>query len=266
MLAPVPFLWLCALSGLLGLDGTGAIQVMVSRPLVVGGVVGALLGELSVGLTAGGLIELLWAGGLPVGSLVPPDGTVAATIGAAIAVGLASASSHPGGAAAAVTLGVLLAQPAGYLGARAEIVQRHLADSLSRRAEALAEQGRLSGVGSLLMAALLLAWLRGALAMALCLLLFYPAAAWMLGHFPADVVQGLHWAFWLFWLLGLAVAADHFWDRKGLKYAAAVLVVMAVTGTRPGVSQGAVLSLLFFSVILLGSWRWWRARRGEATA
>jgi hypothetical protein len=41
---------------------------------------------------------------------------------------------------------------------------------------------------------------------------------------------------------------------------------MAVAGTRPGVSQGTVLALLFFSVNLLGCWRWWRARRGEATA
>jgi mannose/fructose/N-acetylgalactosamine-specific phosphotransferase system component IIC len=179
---------------------------------------------------------------------------------------LAQASPHPGGAAAAVSLGVLLAQPAGYIGARAEIVQRHLADTLSRRAEDLAEKGQLKGLGGILTAALLVAWLRGALALAFCLLTFYPAAAWMLARFPPDVVKALHWSFWLFWLLGLAVAADHFWDRKGLKYAAAVLLVMAVAGTRPGVSQGAVLGLLFFSVNLLGCWRWWRARRGEATA
>jgi mannose/fructose/N-acetylgalactosamine-specific phosphotransferase system component IIC len=186
---------------------------MVSRPLVVGGIVGAVLGELSVGLTVGGLIELLWAGGVPVGSLVPPDGTVAAGVAAAVAVGLAHASEHEGASFAAVSLGVLLAQPAGYIGARTEIAQRHLADAFSRRADRMAEDGSLQGVGALLLAALGLAWLRGVVAMGLSLLLLYPAASWMLTHFPADAVQALHWSFWLFWLLGLAVAADHFWDR-----------------------------------------------------
>lgn len=257
---------LCGLSGLLALDSTAAVQVMVSRPLAVGALVGAVLGDLSLGLTAGSLIELLWAGGLPVGSLVPPDGTVAAATAAVIAIGLYGASGHPGGGAAAVSLGVLLAQPAGYIGARAEIAQRHLTDALSRRADAMAAEGKLESLGPYLLGALALAWLRGALALGLCLAVLYPSAAWMLRHFPADVVQALHWSFWLFWLLGLAVAADHFWDRKGLKYAAVVLLVMAVAGTRPGVSQGLVLGLLFFAVHLLGCWRWWRARRGEATA
>jgi D-glucosaminate-specific PTS system IIC component len=257
---------LCAIAGLLALDGTAAIQVMFSRPLSVGAIVGALFGDLGLGLTAGSLIELLWAGGLPVGSLVPPDGTVAAGTAAVIAIGLGAASPHPGAATAAISLGVLLAQPAGFIGARAEIAQRHLNDALSRRADALADAGRSDGLGRLLLSALALAWLRGALAMALCLAVFYPAAQWMLSHFPPAVVQALEWSFWLFWLLGLAVAADHFWERKGLKYAAVVLLVLAVAGTRKGVSQGLVLGLLIFSVHLLGLWRLWRARRGEATA
>jgi mannose/fructose/N-acetylgalactosamine-specific phosphotransferase system component IIC len=260
------FIILCGGIGLLGLDATAALQVMVSRPLVVGALVGWFLGDMAAGLTVGGLIELLWIGGVPVGSLVPPDATIAAAVASTVAVLLAQASLHPGAASAAVSLVVLLAVPAASIGARAEILQRRVMGGLGRRADAAAARGDHAGVGGILLAALGLTWLRGALAMALCLATLLPMAAWMLASFPADVVRALQWSFWLFWLLGLAVAANHFWDRKGLKYAALLLLVLAIVGTRAGISQMQVLLVLVLGMHLLGLWRWWRALRGEATA
>src|SRR5580700_8204669 len=87
---------LSAIAGLLGLDSTGAVQVMVSRPLVVGGVFGCILGHPGAGLAAGSLVEMLCMAGLPVGSLVPPDGVAAAAMASAVAVGLAHASEARG--------------------------------------------------------------------------------------------------------------------------------------------------------------------------
>jgi mannose/fructose/N-acetylgalactosamine-specific phosphotransferase system component IIC len=257
------FLCLCAGAGLLGLDATAALQIMLSRPLVVGTVMGWVLGSPEQGLAVGGLIELLWVGGLPVGSLVPPDGTVAATVAAAVAVSLMGAAQHPGAADAAGALGVLLAVPAGWLGARAEILQRHLASGIARRCERAVRAGRADSVTVFLAAALGLAWLRGFLATALALLLLLPLAAWLLAHLPADAVLALRWCFWLFWLLGLAVVADHFWDRRSLKYAAAVLLGLAVLGTRPWAHAWTVLFALALAAHILGLWRWDRARKGK---
>lgn len=257
---------LCAVTGLLGLDATAALQLMLSRPLVVGALVGALLGDMATGATVGGLIELVWIAGVPVGSLVPPDGTLAAALAAVIAVRLSAASAHPGAATAAASLAILFAIPAAWLGARAEILQRLAANRLSHRADAAAAAGDLGGLGGLMAAALALAWLRGALAMALCLVLLYPLAAALLPSLPADAIQALDWSFWLFWLLGLAVAADHFWDRKGLKYAGLLLLLLALAASRPGMTQARSLGALVVVVHLLGLWRWWRALRGEATA
>lgn len=261
-------LFLSAVTGLLGLDSTGALQVMVSRPLVVGGVVGYLLGDTATGLTLGSLVELLCLAGLPVGSLVPPDGTVAAVMGAAVAIRLAHVgSSYLEGRGAlteaAAALGVLAAVPAAVLGARAEVAQRVLTNRLSRRADAELAGGRLPKVGYYLAAALCLAWLRGALVCTLCLGLGLPVLASILAHLPPEGLRALRWCFWLFWLLGIAVAADQFWDRRGIKYAAASTLLLAIFGTQFGASQGAVLAAVIGLACAAGVWRWIGARRGE---
>jgi mannose/fructose/N-acetylgalactosamine-specific phosphotransferase system component IIC len=248
--------------GFLGLDATGALQVMVSRPLVVGAVTGWVLGDTAMGLASGSLVEMVWMGGVPVGALVPPDGTTAAAVAAAVAVVLGH-TGHPAGSNAAGALGVLAAVPAGMFGARIEVLQRRLVNRLSRRAESALASGRLNSVGCILVGALALAWLRGALVCGLCLALGIPALGWILAHLPYDGMRALGWCFWLFWLLGLAEAANHFWERRGLKYAAVMALAMALVGNAPGAGQIHMLVLAVAGALAAGLWRYRGARRGE---
>jgi len=254
---------LSAVAGLLGLDSTGALQVMVSRPLIVGGIFGCLMGDTATGLAAGSLVEMLCMAGVPVGSLVVPDGTAAAAMAASVAISLAHANPAHGSPAAAVALGVLAAVPAGAVGARAEVVQRVLTNRLSRRADAVLDAGGMPSLVGLLAAALGLAWLRGFLVCACCLALGLPVLGWILVHLPPEGIRALHLCFWLFWLLGMAVASNHFWDRRGLKYAAAAALVLAVFGTQFDSSQFSVLAALVAVALAAGWWRWTGARRGE---
>jgi mannose/fructose/N-acetylgalactosamine-specific phosphotransferase system component IIC len=263
MLSFPALLWLSTVAGLLGLDSTGALQVMVSRPLVVGGVFGMLMGDTATGLMMGSLVEMLCMAGVPVGSLVPPDGATAAAMAAAVAIHLAHASAQASSPAAAASLGLLAAVPAGAFGARAEVLQRILVNRLSRRADADLDAGRLPHLGGLLAAALGLAWLRGALVCALSLGLGLPVLGWILANLPPEGIRALHWCFWLSWLLGMAVAANHFWDRRGLKYAAAAALALAVFGTQFDSSQAGVLAAAVGAALAAGLWRWTGARRGE---
>ena len=261
----IPILTLLAVSavtGILGLDSTGALQVMVSRPLVVGGVVGFMLGNAAAGLAIGSLVELLWTGGVPVGSLVPPDGTAAAAVAATVAVVLHGTGANSQGLVSGA-LGVLAAVPAGIVGAHAEVLQRRITNRLSRAAEARLDAGRLEGMGYILSLALGLAWARGFLVCLLCLGLGLPALAWIIAHLPAEALVALRWCFWLYWLLGLAVVANHFWERRGLKYAAGLGLVLAIYGSAAGADQSTVLALAGAGALGLGVWRWIGARRGE---
>ena len=64
---------LSLLLGLLSLDVTAIGQFMVSRPIVVGPLVGLVTGHPELGLTLGALTELLWIADVPVGSHLPMD-------------------------------------------------------------------------------------------------------------------------------------------------------------------------------------------------
>jgi PTS system mannose-specific IIC component len=255
-------LLLSAAAGLLGMDATAALQIMVSRPLVAGGVAGLLLGDSGTGLAAGSLVELLWMGGVPVGSLVPPDGTLAAFFAASAAVLLprwmpdASQLSY----VAAGSLGLLAAVPVAALGAKAEIFQRMLTDRLARRAEASVAQGRTRGIALALLGGLVLAFSRSFIMTALMVGLGVPALALLYGHLPSHALIALRWGYWLAWLLGLAVAADYFWERRSLKYLGLSAVALAAAGSRPEVSQVQLLALALGLAFLGGWWRWRRSQ------
>lgn len=102
---------------LLGLDRTAALQIMISRPLVAGPLVGCLLGDALTGLTVGMMLELLWLCRMPVGASIPHDDTQVA-IGATT---LAIALSGTAGRGVGLTLcALLVALPLGKIGQHVE--------------------------------------------------------------------------------------------------------------------------------------------------
>lgn len=70
----MPNIIVILISSLLTLDTT-IFQIMISRPVISGSVIGYLLGDIKTGLVIGILIELIWIRVIPVGEL-PPNMTV----------------------------------------------------------------------------------------------------------------------------------------------------------------------------------------------
>jgi mannose/fructose/N-acetylgalactosamine-specific phosphotransferase system component IIC len=95
---------LALLGGLLALDGTSVGQVMVSRPLVAGVLVGWVLGDPFMGLLIGGTLEIYFISVFPVGGSEFPEGGPPALV--AVATGIAVPETA--GIAAGVALGVLV--------------------------------------------------------------------------------------------------------------------------------------------------------------
>jgi mannose/fructose/N-acetylgalactosamine-specific phosphotransferase system component IIC len=86
------------IGGLLSLDRTGAFQVMISRPLVSAPLIGIVLGESMLGLSAGVIIELLYMADRPVGGYMPTHETALAVLVVALSAAFMTGSGQSGGA------------------------------------------------------------------------------------------------------------------------------------------------------------------------
>jgi mannose/fructose/N-acetylgalactosamine-specific phosphotransferase system component IIC len=106
-----------ALGAILGLDYITVGQTLLAQPAISGPIVGMVLGEPMLGIWAGFTVQLLWAGRLPIGAYVPPNGCVAAvfTVGAAALLPDTVAAAHR------AVLAGLFTIPVAYVGGRLDV-------------------------------------------------------------------------------------------------------------------------------------------------
>lgn len=152
-MAVAEYLLAGVLAMLVGIDRIAFAQFMISRPIVVGPLIGLALGNAMVGLEVGMLLELLWLGRLPVGAAIPPDDTqvtVGATILALSMERLLGLSGMP-----MVLLCVLTAIPLGKFGQTFDRMARSFNDRYNDRALAALENNDLTRVERLHRAGLL---------------------------------------------------------------------------------------------------------------
>ena len=81
----VELLLFCAVLALLEMDTTYIGQFLISRPIIVGGVLGLLTGDFYLGLQLGVFTELIYLDFIPIGGVVPPSGAISAGSGVLMA-------------------------------------------------------------------------------------------------------------------------------------------------------------------------------------
>ncbi len=219
-MAAAQSLILAVLGGMLTLDNTAMLQIMVSQPLPACALLGAAGGWPSAGLVMGVSFQVLFARDLPVGSHLPQDGSLVSMAALAAAIGCRSLTGHGGGEVLALAgylallLSPLVSRSAGLvsvLNARwTPLVQAALSRGSRRRGYLLAQGG------------LLFFGLRGLLAV----LLFYWAGGAALGllaaSLPAGVLRAARWSFALFPLVGAAHFLSQAWKGRLERLSAAL--------------------------------------------
>ena len=204
---------------LICLDRTQAFQVMVSRPVVVGTLLGIWAKAPLEGAAIGVAFEFLYAGRLPVGSNVPPSDTLAA-LGAAGILVLVPGFKGMGYAGYAAALALPLAEWGRFL----DISVRRMNGRIAERIDALVSEGDFSYVESAPWLALFLA---GG-AYALTLFVFYVLSTLII-VLAGDPPAWLNGAFALFLtglpLIGFAESASTLDVRRFARWAAAGLAV-----------------------------------------
>ena len=212
-------------AGLLAVERKGALQLMLSRPIVLAPVLGYVLGDADGGLMLGVPLELLTLGGVSLGASIPENEAALAGALTALVVpaGLRLGSGVDEPIAA---LGLLLLAPMGLVGQKLERFAEGRNVRLADRALARLEAGDPSGP-RLNLRGLILPFLFGAGLVAASVLLS-PALAALRRVCPSRLVSGLELGWHLVWALSAATAIRAIRDPRGPALSA--LAAAAVAG------------------------------------
>jgi mannose/fructose/N-acetylgalactosamine-specific phosphotransferase system component IIC len=116
----------CLLGALLWMDRVYMFQVMVSRPVVMGSILGFAMGHFETGLLAGACLELLWLNAPPVGSYLPCDESFCAAV--TVPAAITACRWFP--AEAAVGLALLCGLPCSMVGRKVDTWIRRMNEGL----------------------------------------------------------------------------------------------------------------------------------------
>ena len=230
LVSDVPHLALAAaaaglVAGLLAVERKGALQLMLSRPIVLAPVLGYILGDADGGLLLGVPLELLTLGGVSLGAAIPENEAALAGALTALVVpaGLRLGSGVDEPLAA---LGLLLVAPVGWLGQKLERFAEGRNTALVERARVRLAAGDPSGT-RLNLRGLVLPFLFGAGLVALAVLLS-PALVAVRRVCPSRLVSGLELGWHLVWALSAATAIRAIRDPRAPALSA--LAAAAVAG------------------------------------
>lgn len=163
-----PYLFGACVAVLVGLDRTAALQIMISRPLVAGPMVGVLLGDVMTGLTVGMLLELLWLSRMPVGVNILHDDTQVAVGATTLSIALTGTLGNGPGL---IFCSLLVALPLGKIGQSVERMVRKRNQLLTFAAQRSLASGKLPSIGRLHLFGLV-HFALGALLTYFCIVLF----------------------------------------------------------------------------------------------
>jgi mannose/fructose/N-acetylgalactosamine-specific phosphotransferase system component IIC len=205
------------ISGLAAVERKGALQLMLSRPIVLSPLLGWALGDAEGGLFLGIPLELIFLGGVNLGGSLPDNETLvaAAVTSAVVPAGL---MARTGVDAALSALALALLYPLARAGRRLERAAETRNALLSDRALERAAGGD-AGAVWLNLRGLLLPFAVTASICFVCTLLS-PALASARSACPPRLVSGLNGAWHAVWALAAATAIRAIREPRGPALAA----------------------------------------------
>ncbi len=211
------------LGGILCLDRI-VLQIMISRPVVAGPVIGALLGDPATGLVTGAFMELLWIDQLPIGKYVPPNDTVAAGL---IAAGAILAGRELGAVTPPlVALAVLLFAPVAFIAKRVDMLVIKSNDRLSRDVVEDAGRGDTRAIARKQWRGMAKTFSGSAVLIFIFLVTGTSLLTWLYPLLPERVLRTLYLTYGFIPVLGVAVALNTIKLRGALPLFAGLFLIV----------------------------------------
>ncbi|OGC42765.1 hypothetical protein A2Y85_05010 [candidate division WOR-3 bacterium RBG_13_43_14] len=121
--------WLVLLGSLLILDKYAFGEFGLSQPVITGTILGMIFGDVKMGILIGGVFQLIFMGGLPIGRDIPPDGQGASIV----AVGSYLLMSRVNAPAQSLLTSVIFGLLASIIGGQFEINARRINEKFYHR-------------------------------------------------------------------------------------------------------------------------------------
>ena len=182
------------------------LQALISRPVVAGPIIGALLSDPYTGLLAGAFVELLWIDRMPIGTYIPPNDSAAAIL---ITAGSILAGIKLGHLSQSLfVLAFLLFLPFGPIGKKVEFLIITSNDRLSRKAMEDAKAGNIKGISRRHIFGLWKIFLGNVILIFIPLLLGSAVLIWIYPLLPKEILKALYYTYFVIPIIGVTVALN----------------------------------------------------------
>ncbi len=198
--------------GVVALDTTAAMQILISHPLVSCSVVGLLLGNFQLGFLMGIFLELLWLNEFPIGGAPFSEGNLGATVAAALAILLTKEIDRPMVVIPlALMAGAAVASVGGHLVIFMRAINTHIYDALMARHQV--NSALVSRSHHLCIA---LMWFAGASLTLVATVVLQYTLAYMIPFIPVRIDRWLQPISYGFLGIGCGVLIYIYYSRKNL--------------------------------------------------
>ena len=230
----------------LELDNYYIGMLIVSQPIVTGGLIGLITGDPITGILIGVLVQLIWANNPPVGAHVPPSSSAIAACATVFAVGL-SEHALASGPAPVIVFSLIIGVVFGYFTGQADIWNRKLNTIILHKFEKKILEGKSGYLGLTQFFAVGSKFLRDFTVMFLFFAAGVPVALDMFTTLPFQVVRGFDIVYWALPALGFAVIFNLYRTKVG-GYVHGILLFGTLLAYKMAGSLNPVFTLIFFMV------------------
>jgi len=200
------------LGGLICLDRI-ILQSMIARPVIAAPLMGFFLGDPYSGLLIGAFIELFWIDRLPIGTLIPPNDSLAAILATTSCIVSSSIIGH--NFRQIMVFSMLIYIPCGYIGQKMDIFYISLNDRLAKAALECAAKADIDGVAARHLLSPVLYFVFSFFFILLFLLPGIAMTTFLFPHFSPSILNALTLIFFFLPFLGIAVALNTI-HRQGM--------------------------------------------------
>ncbi len=205
---------MAVIAGALELDAYFVGVMLLSQPIITGGIAGALFGNLQAGILIGGIVQLIWANNPPVGAYVPPSANAMAVVTTVITIN-ALPCVAPFDSKAFVMFALIWGAATGYFIGQADVWNRQFNTVLVHLFEDKIKEGKYGFLVLTQFLAIVTKLLRDIVLYFAVFTVGSMLAEKIYVTLPAQIVTAMKLSFWAMPALGFAVVYDMYRTKQG---------------------------------------------------